>query len=94
MMTYRVTVHPSVSKNLKKLYSFDRPAYDYVKTRLRFLAYRPEMGYTLEAEFEGKWRIHIGPYVLIYTFDSTSNTLTLLTFEHYTRAYDIDTAYV
>jgi mRNA-degrading endonuclease RelE of RelBE toxin-antitoxin system len=31
--------------------------------------------------------------VLIYTFDSASNTLTLLVFEHYTRAYDMDTAY-
>ncbi|AKB21701.1 RelE/StbE replicon stabilization toxin [Methanosarcina sp. WH1] len=51
------------------------------------------MGNPLEAEFEGKWRIHIGVFVLIYTFDKTSNTLTLLTFEHYTRAYDTDIAY-
>ncbi|TFH03335.1 MAG: type II toxin-antitoxin system RelE/ParE family toxin [Methanosarcina sp.] len=92
-MTYRVAVHPSVRKNLKKLYSLDRPAYDYVKRRLRLLAYRPEMGNPLEAEFQGKWRIHIGPFVLIYTFDSASNTLTLLTFGHYTRAYDTDIAY-
>jgi len=92
-MTYRVAVHPSVRKNLKKLYGFDRSAYDYVKARLRLLAYRPEMGYPLGAEFEGKWRIHIGPFVLIYTFDKANNTLTLLTFEHYTRAYDTDIAY-
>ncbi|AKB79195.1 hypothetical protein MSHOH_2712 [Methanosarcina horonobensis HB-1 = JCM 15518] len=51
------------------------------------------MGYPLEAEFKGKWRIHIGPFVLVYTFDSTSNTLTFLIFEHYTRAYDMDIAY-
>ncbi|MCC4771638.1 type II toxin-antitoxin system RelE/ParE family toxin [Methanosarcina sp. DH2] len=93
-MTYRVTVHPSVRKNLKKLYILDQPVYDYVKKRLRLLAHKPEMGYPLEAGFQGKWRIHIGPYVLIYTFDSASNILTLLTFEHYTRAYDMDTAYV
>jgi mRNA-degrading endonuclease RelE of RelBE toxin-antitoxin system len=93
-MTYRVAVHPSVSRNLKKLHNSDRPAYDYVKKRLLLLAYKPEMGSPLEAEFQGKWRIHIGPFVLIYTFDSESNTLTLLVFEHYTRAYDTDTAYV
>lgn len=92
-MTYKVKAHPSVRKNLKKLCNFDRPAYDYVKKRLRLLAYRPEMGYPLEAEFQGKWRIHIGPFVLIYTFDSASNILTLLIFEHYTRAYNMDTAY-
>jgi len=92
-MTYRVAVHPSVCKNLQELYSLDRPAYDYVKKRLRLLAYRPEMGNPLEAEFEGKWRIHIGAFVLIYIFDKASNTLTLLTFEHYTRAYDTDIAY-
>ncbi|AKB18763.1 MULTISPECIES: type II toxin-antitoxin system RelE/ParE family toxin [unclassified Methanosarcina] len=92
-MTYRVAVHPSVHKNLTKLYRLDRSAYDHVNKRLRLLAYRPEMGNPLEAEFEGKWRIHIGVFVLIYTFDKTSNTLTLLTFEHYTRAYDTDIAY-
>ena len=92
-MTYRVAVHPSVRKNLKKLYRLDRPAYDYVKKRLHLLVYMPEMGYPFEAEFEGKWRIHIGAFVLIYTFDKTSNTLILLTFEHYTRAYDTDIAY-
>lgn len=90
---YKVTVHPSVLRNMKKLYSLDRPAYDYVKKRLRLLAYKPEMGHPLEAEFQGKWRIHIGPFVLIYTFDSHSNILMLLVFEHYTRAYDMDTAY-
>lgn len=92
-MTYKVAVHPSVSRNLKKLCSLDRPVYDYVKKRLRLLAYKPEMGSPLGAEFLGIWRIHIGLFVLIYTFDSASNTLTLLVFEHYTRAYDMDMAY-
>lgn len=92
-MTYKVAAHPSVSRNLKKLCSFDRHLYDYVKKRLLLLAYKPEMGSPLGTKFQGKWRIHIGPFVLIYTFDSTSNTLTLLVFEHYTRAYDMDTAY-
>ena len=93
-MTYKVAVHPSVSRNLKKLYSLDRPVYEYVKKRLQLLAYKPEMGYPLGAEFQGKWRIHIGFFVLIYSFDRASNTLTLFVFEHYARAYDMDTAYV
>jgi mRNA-degrading endonuclease RelE of RelBE toxin-antitoxin system len=88
-MTYRVAVHPSVPRNLKKPYSLDQPLYDYVKKRLSLLAYNPEMGCSLEAEFQGKWRIHIGPFVLIYTFDSAGNTLTRLFFEHYTKAYDM-----
>ncbi|MGB9939269.1 type II toxin-antitoxin system RelE family toxin [Methanosarcina sp.] len=92
-MTYKVALHPSVRKNLKKLYRLDRPGYDYVKRRLRLLAYRPEMGFPLEAGFEGKWRIHIGPFVLVYTFDNAKNVLTLLVFEHYTLAYDTRTAY-
>jgi mRNA-degrading endonuclease RelE of RelBE toxin-antitoxin system len=93
-MTYTVAFHPSVRKNLNKLYLSDRQEYDYVKHRLRLLAYRPEMGIPLEVEFRGKWRIHIGPFVLIYTFDSATDILTLLVFEHYARAYDMNTAYV
>ncbi len=92
-MTYRVSLHPSVRRNLKKLYRFDRPDYNYAKQRLKLLAYRPEIGIPLKTEFEGKWRIHIGPFVLVYTFDSATNILTLLVFEHYTRAYDTYTAY-
>lgn len=92
-MTYKVALHPSVRRKLKKLYRIDRPGYDYVKYRLRLLAYQPEMGVPLETEFEGKWRIHIGSFVLVYTFDSDANVLTLLVFEHYTRAYDMYTAY-
>lgn len=92
-MTYKVSLHPSVRKNLKKLYQLDRSDYDYVKQRLKLLAYMLEMGVPLEAEFKGKWRIHIGPFVLIYTFDSAENILTLLVFEHYTQVYNMYTAY-
>lgn len=92
-MTYKVSVNPSVYNNLKKLYLLDRKSYDYVKQRLHLLAYKPEIGVPLNEEFKGKWRIHIGPFVLIYTFDSGANALTLLVFEHYTRAYDMLTAY-
>ena len=92
-MTYKVVLHPSVRRNLEKLYLFDREGYDYVKQRLHLLAYMPEMGIPLEAEFQGKWRIHIGSFVLIYIFDSAANILTFLVFEHYTRAYDMYTAY-
>ena len=92
-MTFKVALHSSVRKNLKKLYQFDRQGYEYVKHRIQLLAYKPEMGVPLEAEFQGKWRIHIGPFVLVYKFDSTKNILTLLVFEHYTWAYNIYTAY-
>jgi mRNA-degrading endonuclease RelE of RelBE toxin-antitoxin system len=90
---YKVALHPSVRRDLKKLYLFDRPEYEYVKQRLHLLAYNPEIGVPLEAEFQGKWRIHIGPFVLVYKFDPVANILTLLVFEHYTWAYDMYTAY-
>ena len=90
---YRMALYPSVHRNLKKLCQFDRQEYEYVKQRLYLLAYRPEMGVPLEAEFTGKWRIHIGPFVLVYKFDSVANVLTLLVFEHYTWAYNMYTAY-
>lgn len=93
-MTFKVALHPSVRRNLKKLYRLDRQDYEYVKHRIYLLAYKPEMGMPLEAEFQGKWRIHIGPFVLVYKFDSVTNILTILVFEHYTWAYDMNTAYV
>lgn len=93
-MTYKVALHPVVHKSLKKLCELDKQGYDYVKKRLLLLSYRPEMGIPLEDKFSGKWRIHIGPYVLVYRFDEATKVLTLLVFEHYTRAYNMYTAYV
>lgn len=92
-MIYRVSFHPSVQRNLKKLYKIDRQGYEYVKHRLSLLVYKPEIGIPLEAEFQGILRIHIGPYVVIYKFDNNTNILTLLVFEHYTWAYNMYTAY-
>lgn len=92
-MTYEVAMHPSVREQLAKLYQTRRPDYEYVKKRLFLLAYKPDMGQPLRDRFQGKWRIHIGPYVLVYIIDRLRKTLTILTFEHYTRAYDRFKAY-
>ena len=92
-MTYEVVMHPLVRKQLARLYRSSRPDYEYVKKRLLLLAYKPDMGQPLCDEFRGKWRIHIGPYVLVYMIDRPRKTLTILTFEHYTRVYDRFKAY-
>lgn len=92
-MTYEVTMHPAVRALLTKLYQNNRPDYEYIKKRLLLLAYKPDMGQPLQDELKGKWRIHIGSYVLVYMIDRLRNILTLLTFEHYTRAYDCLRAY-
>jgi mRNA-degrading endonuclease RelE of RelBE toxin-antitoxin system len=92
-MTYKVALHPVVYKSLKNLCKLDRQGYEYVKKRLELLAYKPEMGIPLESELAGKWRVHIGPYVLVYSFDKEKNILTIFVLEHYTRAYNMYTAY-
>lgn len=50
-MTYKVVLHPSVRRNLKKLYLFDGEGYDYVKQRLHLLAYILKWAFLLRLSF-------------------------------------------
>ena len=81
-------VHPDAQKELKKLYKKDKVRYEYVKKRLIVLAEKPENGKPLRNLLKGKWRVHIGSFVLMYTIDNKNNTISLLSFKHHDSAYE------
>lgn len=86
-MTYQVSAHPKVRKELKKLYKKDKVRYTYLKKRLIILAETPEIGKPLRNVLKGKWRIHIGSFVLIYDIDKKNNRIILLNLEHHDKVY-------
>lgn len=86
-MTYKVIAHPRVRKEFKKLYKKDKVRYAYLKKRITILAEKPEVGKPLRNVLKGKWRIHIGSFVLIYEIDEKHNRIMLLDFEHHDNVY-------
>ena len=45
------------------------------------------MGKPLRNQLKGKWRIHIGSYVLLNTIDPSQNCIVLLKFKHHDEVY-------
>jgi len=86
-MTFKVIAHPRVQKELKKLLKKDKVRFDHIKKRLEILSKNPEIGKPLRNILKGKWRIHIGSFVLIYEIDNENYSIILLDFEHHDDAY-------
>ena len=58
-----------------------------LQKKIEYLTEHPEMGKPLRNRLKGKWRVHIGPYVLLYTIDSSQNCIMLLKFKHHDEVY-------
>jgi len=72
---------------LQKLFKKDNIRYSHVKKRLEILSNNPEIGKPLRNILKGKWRIHIGSFVIIYEIDNENSSIILLDFEHHDQAY-------
>ena len=86
-MTYKIIVYPRVKKELQKLFIKDKVRYSHVKKRLEILSNNPEIGKPLRNILKGKWRIHIGSFVIIYEIDNENNSIILLDLDHHDQAY-------
>ncbi len=86
-MIYKIIAHPRVQKELQKLFKRDKVRYIHVKKRLEILSDNPKIGKPLRNILKGKWRIHVGSFVIIYEIDKENSSITLLDFEHHDNAY-------
>ncbi len=86
-MTYAIQLERNLEQNLHKLNRRDKKTYDRVINKIVELSQNPYLGKPLRSVLKGKWRVHIGPFVLIYQIDEEHKTLTFLEFEHHDNAY-------
>ena len=86
-MIYKIIAHSRVQKELQKLFEKDKVRYNHVKKRLEILSDNPQIGKPLRNILKGKWRIHIGSFVIIYEIDKENSSIILLDFEHHDNAY-------
>lgn len=86
-MSYTIQLDHHLEQNLVKLKKKDREIYDRVTNKMIELSQNPYLGKPLRTVLKGKWRIHIGSFVLIYRIDDEHKTVTFLEFEHHDDAY-------
>jgi len=86
-VTYVIQLESKLERNLHKLKNKDRKTYDRVISKIIELSQNPYSGKPLRSVLKGKWRVHIGPFILLYQIDEDHKTLTFLEFEHHDNAY-------
>ena len=87
-MTYAIQLEHRLEQKLVKLGKKDRKTYTRVINKIIDISQNPYAGKPLTSVLKGRWRVHIGPFVLIYRIDEERRAVTFLEFEHHDNAYN------
>ncbi len=86
-MTYSLRYRPGLKEEILKYLRNDPVRFEQLARKIEFLTEHPENGKPLRNQLKGKWRVHIGPYVLIYKIEHTEHCVVLLKFRHHDEVY-------
>ena len=86
-MSYSIQLEIRLEKKLVKLGSKDKRIYERVIHKMLELSENPYSGKPLRKVLKGKWRVHVGPFVLIYQINEADKSIVFLEFEHHDEAY-------
>jgi addiction module RelE/StbE family toxin len=74
-MSYRIDIHPDLESALKKLRIKDPKRYEQLKKKIYSLIENPQSGKPLTGSLKGKWRAHVGSFVLFYSIIDSEKKL-------------------
>ena len=83
-MTFKPVFTPEFKKQLKKI-NKDRALLDKIKKNIKKLCENPKIGKPLRHNLKGHRRIHINPFVLIYSV--AGDNIIFHYYEHHDKAY-------
>lgn len=91
-MAYSIEIEKRLQKKLRKLSKSNPVLHAKLMKKVNDIVnhpYRemPYMGKPLRNVMKGSFRVHIGPFVLVYGIDDTQKLVILKDFEHHDRVY-------
>ena len=86
---YSYEIKPNLQKILNKLSKKDKQLYEQVLKKIEEIisAYDVEHYKNLRYNLKDSKRVHIGHFVLVFSLDKTSNTLSFEDFNHHDVIY-------
>lgn len=87
MSAYDIEIDQELEKTLSKLDKKDRGNFERVGKKILQVAENPHAGKPLKSILKGKWRVHVGHFVLFYRIDETEKKVVFLDFVHHDDAY-------
>ncbi len=86
-MIYAILLDTQLEKKIARLRTKDKKTNERLIDKMIELSQNPYEGKPLRKVMKGKWRVHIGSFVLIYSINETAKTITFLDFAHHDDAY-------
>jgi addiction module RelE/StbE family toxin len=86
-MIYTLRYRSGVTDEIRKCLKNDPVRFEQLAKKIEFLTIHPEMGKPLRNVLKGCWRVHIGPYVLVYKIDQARQCVVLIKFRHHDDVY-------
>ena len=86
-MSYTIQLDATLETTLQKLKKKDSSLYKRVVHKIIEVSENPEMGKPLRNVLRGKWRVHIGSFVLVYTISQDNKMVIFIAFEHHDKIY-------
>lgn len=84
-MVYKAFFTPAFEKQLKKAKKKNRALFERLKKSIVKVCENPEAGKPLKHDLKGTWRIHLNPFVLVYSIEG--DTVIFHYYEHHDDAY-------
>lgn len=84
---YDIKIEPKLENLINKIKKKDKVLYTRIVKQMLKLAENPKQGKPLRNVLKSKWRVQIGPFVLIYIIDENQHKVEFLEFEHHDKAY-------
>ena len=86
-MPYDILLDEKFEEALEKLKKKNKELYLVVTKKILHLSCEPHIGKPLRNILKGKWRVHVGHYVLIYEIDDVAFQVVFLKIAHHDDAY-------
>ena len=86
-MSYTIQFNAALETTLQKLKKKDSSLYQRAVHKIIEVSENPEMGKPLRNVLRGKWRVHVGSFVLVYTINQENEMVIFLAFEHHDKVY-------
>ncbi len=84
-MPYKIQFTPTFEKQLKKVKKKDHTLFDRLKKSIAKVCENPEAGKPLRHDLRGTRRVHLNPFVLVYSIEG--DIVIIHYYEHHDAAY-------
>jgi mRNA-degrading endonuclease RelE of RelBE toxin-antitoxin system len=84
---YELEFSPSCRESISKKCRKDKALEEALWKKISQILENPRAFKPLRAPLEGRWRVHVGSFVLIYKIAEEKKTVWLLKFSHHDEAY-------